>query len=75
LEDILRPHGQERWMAKVRRVRDLAERSDGHCIDLFLKFYGGMGSFNDLVLNAPPSANDALDEERRKAYQLAQKLR
>lgn len=75
LEDILRRHEGAFWTAKITRVRQLAEASDGYCIELLLRMYGGMGSFNDLVLNAPAQANDALNEERQRAYHLAQSLK
>ncbi|SMX31417.1 DUF6966 domain-containing protein [Actibacterium lipolyticum] len=75
LEKLLAQHEKGHWLKKVRRVRQIAENSDGYCVQLFLGLYGGMGSFNDLVLDAPASANDLLHRERRRAYELAQVLR
>ena len=72
---LLQEAGEEFWSAKISRTRAIAENSDGHCVRKFLSFYGGMGSFNDLVLNASSATNSFLDSERRYAYELAQKLR
>ncbi|WP_102916173.1 DUF6966 domain-containing protein [Phaeobacter inhibens] len=75
IEQILTEHQEEFWLSKIVRVRRATENSDGHCVRSFLSFFGGMGSFNDLVLNAPRSANDVLDRERRRGYELAQALK
>jgi hypothetical protein len=56
-------------------VRRIAENSDGVCIDIFLGFFGGMRSFNDLALNAPNSANTEFASARRRAYERAQALK
>ena len=44
-------------------------------LESMLGMFGGMGSFHDLVLDAPPSVNAALDAERRRAAALARALR
>ncbi|MEL7428865.1 MAG: hypothetical protein AAFN43_02585 [Pseudomonadota bacterium] len=75
LEDILSKHEESFWAEKITRIREVADKSDGNCVELFLGIYGGMGSFNDLVLNAPPSVNELLDLERKHAYSLAQTLK
>ncbi|UWQ95188.1 hypothetical protein K3728_16080 [Rhodobacteraceae bacterium M385] len=75
LEGILQRHEKGLWSAKITRVRQVAEASDGNCVELFLAMYGGMGSFADLVLKAPAQANDALHAERRRAYHLAVALK
>lgn len=72
---MLTEHQEEFWLSKIVHVRRIAENSDEHCVEAFLGFFGGTGSFNDLVLNAPLSANDALDRERRRGYELAQSLK
>jgi len=75
LEEILAQHERAGWFDKISRVRQIAVNSDGYCVELFLGLYGGMGSFNDLVLNAPISANDEFNRERSRAYKLARALR
>ena len=75
LHDILSSYGYGIWAEKIARVQKIAESSDGYCIDLFLELYGGMGSFNDLVLNAPSAVNEIFDTERRHAYALAAALK
>ena len=56
-------------------MRQVAEKSDGHSVQLFEDMFGGMGSFNDLILDAPASANRELAEERSRAFELAQALK
>lgn len=63
------------WAAKILKIKQLAEKSDGYSIELFLGLFGGMGSLNDLVLNAPSTENDLLDAERRRGYLLATALK
>lgn len=75
LEGLLYTYGSEFWAEKVSKVRQVAEKSDRYCVALFLGMYGGMGSFNDIILNASPSINDDFDQEKRLAYDLAQKLK
>lgn len=72
LEAILQKYEQGFWAEKLSRVRQTAEKSDGYCVQQFLGLFGGMGSFNDLVLEAPSSANNELATERARAYELAQ---
>ena len=71
-----------RWLeTSLRRI----ENSDLSGVDHLLGAYGGMGSFNDLVLS-PPNApvtmtdefrelNDRLDELRSELYRLARAVR
>lgn len=70
LETILSAH-DEVWSERVYRVRQIAEKSDGYSVEMFLGFFGGMGSFNDLVLKAPKSVNDDFNVERQRAYRIA----
>ena len=75
LESILRSYERGFWLAKLIRVRHIAENSDDYSVQLFLGLFGGMGSFNDLVLKAPASVNNELATERTRAYKLAEALR
>jgi hypothetical protein len=63
------------WSSRIRSVLDELDPRE------VLSWYGGMGSFNDLLIarvnghQVPPggeqSMNDALDRLRRRAYDLA----
>jgi len=75
LQSILEQYEQGGWLRKISRVKQLAENSDGYCVTLLLGLYGGMGSFSDLVLDAPSAVNDRLSAERSLAYDLAHALR
>ena len=75
IEGFLREYGALFWAGKINRVRDIANKSDGYSIELFFSYYGGMGSLNDLVLNAPNSVNDNLHEKLHRAYRLAETLK
>lgn len=87
MERLLSAYGQNFWYEKLCKVREIAERSDGHSIDKFLGFFGGMGSLSDVVLTLqsdpnklstitmPPDANSAFAAHRTRAYELAQSLR
>lgn len=68
-------HEGKFWSERVHKVRQIAEKSDGYSVEMFLGFFGGMGSLNDLVLNAPMPVNNEFDAERRRAYKLAQALK
>jgi flagellar motor switch protein FliN/FliY len=75
LETILLKYEQDFWAGKLSRVRQTAEKSDGYCVKLFEGLFGGMGSFNDLTLEASASANKEFAAERTRAYELAQALK
>src|SRR5262245_47458970 len=78
LEELLSVHSAF-WSANVRRAADEVANSDGHGLQRFLSFFGGMGSLNDLVLHqgGKPlrSENDRLDALRSKAWSVANALR
>jgi Domain of unknown function (DUF6966) len=75
LEDLLSEHEAVFWAAKISRVKEVAKKSDEYCIVLFEGLFGGMGSLNDLVLNAPASVNDKLHKELGRAYSVAMSLK
>lgn len=74
LEDILTVNKQGFWAAKVARAQQLAEKSDGYAVDVFLELLGGMGSLNDLILDWSSATNDELHKEIERAYLLARAL-
>jgi hypothetical protein len=61
--DLLRGAGVTHWQNWLQRGRDQIARGDAHGADHVLAAYGGMGSFNDLVLDAR-SADDRLHDLR-----------
>jgi flagellar motor switch protein FliN/FliY len=75
LETILLKYEQEFWAVKLSRVRQIAENSNGYSVQYFESLFGGTGSFNDVVLEAPASANRDFATERTRAYELAQALK
>lgn len=75
LEAILDEHEKAFWATKISRVRQVAEKSDGYSVTLFEELFGGMGSFNDLILDASDSANKEFSAIRIRAYELAQALK
>ena len=74
LENILSEYEAVFWAGKISRVKKIAEKSDGYSVEMFLSFFGGMGSLNDLILTAPASVNVQLREELSRAFSLAKKL-
>jgi hypothetical protein len=84
---MLESDGNAHWSDWMRRAQSLLERSDASGIDGLLSAYGGMGSFNDLILGQTmengvfawkPNAeelNSRFDELRSKAWILADALK
>lgn len=80
---VLESDGEMHWSRWMRKARALLMDSDYYGITYLLSAYGGMGSFNDLVLgqNADKGpyawepgrvgVNNDLQELRGKAAQLA----
>lgn len=84
---VLESDGEMHWSRWMRKTRALLIDSDYSGITYLLSAYGGMGSFNDLVLGqnthegaaawAPGHVgiNDKLQELRDTAAQLASEIR
>lgn len=47
---LLHQHGESRWARWMRTVRAEVQMHDAHGLQRLLQAYGGMGSFNDVVL-------------------------
>ena len=47
---LLREHGEDHWLSWAERCRRELEACDAAAFDHLLGGYGGMGSFNDLVI-------------------------
>ncbi len=75
ITDLLAENGEEFWCQEVGRCLNAVEKSDAWGLHRFLNSSGGMGSFNDLVLNGSNSDNDKLYALRSVAYQMARQLK
>ena len=79
LAALLRSHGEVHWGKWMAEAGQRLSRSDFSGIQKLLAAYGGLGSFNDLVLQRegkmPAKANDRLKEMRSQAYSLAQEIK
>jgi len=82
---LLDQHGESHWVRWMRATRAEVQAHDAHGLDRLLQAYGGMGSFNDVVLthlnghqidpNEEPSVNERLDALRSSMYENASALR
>ena len=84
---ILESDGEEHWSNWMRRSRARLLNSDYSGIEHLLSAYGGMGSFNDLVIcqsyengqfhwkEGYVEKNNQLDELRSKAWELADHIK
>ncbi len=83
LVQILEEANQPFWAECFIKARKRIIKSDYSGVELVLGTYGGMGSFNDLVIRyiikGPDSnyinTNDEMDELREIIYSLAQELK
>lgn len=81
LNDILGKYSVENWAQWMEKALTRIENSDFSGITHLLGAYGGMGSFNDLILSSHDAQqpkgttidqdNARLDELASKAYSLA----
>lgn len=84
---LLRANGEEHWSKWMHTSSSRLKRSDYTGIELLLSAYGGMGSFNDLIICQPAeigkiewsadaqNQNNMLDTLRGRAYELAQHIK
>ena len=87
LIQLLEVNGEEHWSRWMRTSRDRLLASDYSGIEHLLSAYGGMGSFNDLVIcqsyengqfrwkEGHVEKNNRLNELRSKAWELADAIR
>lgn len=85
LSRLLRTAGETHWAAWMDESRARIEHDDPAGIEHLLGAYGGMGSFNDLILTPDnghtveeadvAGINDRLDMLRSEIYVLAHDLR
>ncbi|MBK5435670.1 hypothetical protein JFV30_02015 [Pseudomonas sp. TH32] len=86
LATLLESDGDNHWSRWMRKAKTLLQASDYSGITYLRSAYGGMGSFNDLVLGQSSEGgvfswkpgykelNDRLDELRNKAAQLSTEI-
>ncbi len=84
---LLESDDERYWSGWMRDVRERLQQSDASGIEKLLKAYGGMGSFNDLLLGQSRQEgrlvwkpghvemNDRLKELQQEAYQLGEAIR
>lgn len=70
---VLAGVGEKFWQEWLRRGRVEIARGDAHGLDRLLSAFGGMGSFNDLVLSQPGSTHGR--QALRHADERLQELR
>jgi len=84
---LLESDGEKHWSRCIRQSRERMQNSDYSGIEHLLSAYGGMGSFNDLVIcqgyedgqfrwkDGHVEKNDKLNVLRGKAWKLADDIR
>ncbi|MDP3389235.1 MAG: hypothetical protein Q8Q45_07680 [Methylococcaceae bacterium] len=84
-ETLLRSVGELFWAKKIETaLKKYGQYSDGCMLEEIISWYGGMGSFNDLIISVHNShslggrdeyeLNDELHKIRSKIYQEAVRL-
>ena len=75
--ELLQDCGETHWASWMQKSKDKIKNGDFNGITLLLKAYGGMGSFNDLVihpLNGHNVNTDEVDKVNEKLVKLRQKI-
>jgi hypothetical protein len=84
-ETLLTHYGEDHWASWLRRDASLIRTGDGFGLEHLLSAFGGMGSFNDLILHSMNGhrireeemrpVNDRLNQLRSEIFELADELR
>lgn len=48
---LMSQHGEELWSSRIGELRERLAEHDANALDLLLGYFGGMGSWNDLVIH------------------------
>ena len=72
LEAYLHKRQIPQWAEAMGRAAALVEMGEAQGLYEFQRMYGGMGSFNDLVLT---DGNEELERLRVRAFDLAQQVK
>ena len=87
LAALLESDGDRHWSVWMLRAKSRLEELDYSGVEYLLSAYGGMGSFNDLILGQTQSSgqfawkpghielNERLDKLRSGAWELAQRIK
>ena len=67
---VLSDAGETRWKSWLERDRARIAAGDPYGVDSLLRAFGGMGSFNDLVLAQPDADPSQVDLLRRADQRL-----
>jgi hypothetical protein len=73
-EGLLRHHGEQHWASWLRGDAGLIRAGDGFGLEHLLSAFGGMGSFNDLILHAV-NGHRIRDEETQRVNERLDQLR
>ena len=73
VSELLNQNGEPEWGKSFRRLSIEFSTGPAETCRKILSTYGGMGSFNDIVLHSPSgiplsAENDELDQLRSKLY-------
>ena len=71
--DLLEEEGETHWSKWMREIKTRLEDQDYSGIEYLLRAYGGMGSFNDLMVY--PERQDQLEALRTQAWELAEEIK
>jgi hypothetical protein len=84
---LLEADGETHWSQWMRTAKARLENSDYSGVEYLLNAYGGMGSFNDLIIGQRhqdgksswlperEDKNDRLDQLRSQAWELAEYIK
>ena len=85
LTALLSTANEKHWSQQITKAKSRIQRSDFSGIQLLLSFYGGMGSFSDLMIhpvnghsiseNDSSKFNERLDKYRSDIYRLSKEIR
>lgn len=70
---LLEKEGETHWCGWMRKTKERLEGLDYSGIETLLSAYGGMGSFNDLIVD--PKHQDNFEALRTRAWELAEEIK
>jgi hypothetical protein len=70
---LLEKEGETHWSEWMAKAKARLEDLDYSGIEYLLRAYGGMGSFNDLMVS--PERQDRLEAFRTQAWELATEIK
>ena len=83
--DLLKKHGESHWASWLEKDKNRIVQADYYGVEHLLSLFGGMGSFDDLLIckenghsiegEQVPSVNDRLKSLTNEIYELAENVR